>query len=207
MRNTPPPDREEHLFESLITGLMDKGFGFCDQFLEPDILTGLRTNLLNHFQKGEMRPAGVGRNFDFQKNAAIRGDVIRWLDPESGNRFEKAFLTQVGRFISHLNATCYTGINGCEFHYAYYVAGSFYKRHIDRFKSDKGRLFSFVMYLNDAWEETDGGQLSLYLNQGEVSLLPTQGRVVFFRSDQTEHKVYPSPSRARLSIAGWLKKT
>lgn len=193
-------------FETMITGLIDRGFGCCDGFLEPSAVQGLKGNLLGLFKRGEMRPAGVGKNFDYQQNATIRGDVIRWIDPETTNLFEKAFLEQVDQFIRYLNASCYTGINDCEFHYAYYDVGSFYKRHLDRFRSDKGRQFSFVLYLNEGWEARDGGQLSLYLPEGSVSITPEENRVVFFRSDQTEHEVQLSTTRPRLSIAGWLKK-
>ena len=193
-------------FEVLIDGLINRGVGSCDFFFEPETVRGLRANLLRHFCKGEMRPAGVGKNFDYTKNAAIRGDLIRWLDKLSSDPFESLFLNKVQQFISHMNSTCYTGINDFEFHYALYETGSFYKRHLDQFKSDKGRLFSFVLYLNEDWVESDGGSISLYLEEGEMTLLPIEGRVVFFKSDQTEHEVHPSMNRPRLSIAGWLKR-
>jgi len=194
-------------FETLITGLMEREFGCCDSFLEPHDIRGLRENLLGLFTRGAMHPAGVGKNFDYRKNADIRGDVIHWITPETDNTFEKIFLERVRRFIRHLNASCYTGIDDFEFHYAYYDAGSFYKRHLDRFRSDKGRQFSFVLYLNEGWKKEDNGLLSLYLPEGEVSIAPVENRVVFFRSDRTEHEVYPSATRPRLSIAGWLKKS
>ena len=193
-------------YETLINGLIDKGFGCCDAFLSTPTLRGLRNNLLHYHRGGKMHPAGVGKNFDYQKNATIRGDVIRWIDRESEDPHEQAFLGAVNEFISHLNATCYTGISGYEFHYAFYEAGSFYKRHLDRFKNDRGRQFSFVLYLNDNWQEQSNGRLSLYLENEEASVYPLEGRVVFFRSDQTEHEVHPSSDRPRLSIAGWLKK-
>ena len=193
-------------FETLIEGLINRGFGSCDAFMDTPVLAGLRANLLRFHAAGEMRPAGVGKNFDYRKNAQIRGDVIRWIDSRTSDGFETEFLERVEAFVSHLNATCYTGINAYEFHYAYYETGSFYKRHLDRFRSDKGRMFSFVMYLNEDWQAPSNGRISLYLEEEEVSLLPLEGRVVFFRSDSTEHEVHPSPDRPRLSIAGWLKR-
>lgn len=201
------PQTEETQFETLIQGLLEQGFGSCDGFLPDESLAGLRENLLRHYTSGGMKPAGVGKNFDYVRNTEIRGDVIRWMDLETNDTWERHFLDKVGQFIAYLNATCYTGINGYEFHYAYYDRGSFYKRHLDRFKSDKGRMFSFVMYLNEDWAESSNGKLSLYLDgEKEATLYPVAGRVVFFRSDQTEHEVHPSTDRPRLSIAGWLKK-
>lgn len=193
-------------FETLIEGLIHHGYGSCDAFVDASTFAGLRANLLRFHAAGQMRPAGVGKNFDYQKNAEIRGDVIRWIDTQPTDLFEKAFLDKVNSFIGYLNASCYTGINELEFHYAYYDIGSFYKRHLDQFRSDKGRVFSFVMYLNEDWKEASNGRISLYLEKEEVSLLPVEGRVVFFRSDKTEHEVHPSADRPRLSIAGWLKR-
>ena len=197
---------DEQQFEELISGLNDREYGICDNFLDRDTLSGLREKLLHHHALGEMQPAGVGKKFDYVKNTEVRGDVIRWLDPKSDNRHERAFLFKLERFIHYLNVTCYTGIKNYEFHYAYYEAGSFYKRHIDRFRSDRGREFSLILYLNSDWSPEYGGKLTLYLEDEELSIAPLEGRVVFFRSDRTEHEVHPSIGRPRLSIAGWLKR-
>ena len=196
----------EQTFEVLISGLIDREFGVCDSFLGEKIIEGLRENLLNYHQADLMHPAGIGRNFDYIKNAKVRGDVIHWIDNQSQDPFERVFLDTVNAFIAYLNRTCYTGITDYEFHYAYYEEGSFYKRHLDQFKSNKGRQFSFVLYLNKDWQESSGGNLSLYLGEEEYTLYPIGDRVVFFRSDQTEHEVHPAHDRPRLSIAGWLKK-
>lgn len=198
--------KEQPQFEALINGLIEKEFGCADDFFPPDTLTDLRNSLLEHHGAGGMYPAGVGKNFDYVKNAAIRGDLIRWIDPGTEVPCERVFLSRVAQFTDYLNASCYTGITDVEFHYAYYEAGSFYKRHLDRFRHDKGRQFSFVLYLNDDWKEEHGGRLSIYLGSEEFSVYPLQGRVVFFRSDKTEHEVHPSHERPRLSIAGWLKR-
>lgn len=204
IENTLSVDQQQ--YEQLINGLSDQQYGRCDSFFDQATLDGLRANLFRYFSKGEMMPAGVGKKFDYQKNAQIRGDLIKWIETSSENPFERIFLDKIERFIEYLNATCYTGINAFEFHYALYDVGSFYKRHLDQFKSDKGRLFSLVMYLNEDWTEGDGGRLSLYIGEEEVSIFPVEGRAVFFKSDETEHEVHPSQKRPRISIAGWLKK-
>jgi len=196
----------EAQFEKLITGLIDQNYGICDGFLSADLLTGLRTNLLALHRDGAMHPAGIGRHFDFQKNLEVRGDVIRWIEDESTNPYEQELMNKVKLFIQYLNETCYTQINKMEFHYAFYDVGSFYKRHLDQFKSHRGRKFSLVIYLNDDWDEVDGGNLRLYLDGDKVEdVYPVGGRAVFFKSDELEHEVMPAPHRSRLSIAGWLK--
>jgi SM-20-related protein len=197
---------EEEQFETLIEGIVSRKFGVCDDFLDPVLVEGLRNNLLSSKEAGGMHPAGVGKNFDYQKNTLIRGDVIRWIEPSSADIHEQLFLEKVAHFIAYLNSTCYTNINAFEFHYAYYEQSSFYKRHLDQFHQDRGRKFSLVVYLNENWLRTDGGKLSLYLEgEKEIEVLPISGRAVCFKSDELEHEVHPSLSRPRLSIAGWLK--
>jgi SM-20-related protein len=198
--------QEEEQFESLIQGLIEQGFGQCDPFLEASVIAGLRGQLLLHKEAGTMHSARIGRKFDLQKNTLIRGDVIQWMDRGSTHPLERMFLDKIDRFIAYLNRTCYTAITDYEFHYAYYERNSFYKRHLDQFRSDRGRKFSLVLYLNDNWQTSDGGQLSIYLpGNEERKIEPVGGRLVFFRSDQIEHEVKPSFSRFRLSLAGWLK--
>lgn len=203
---------EEHLlareerFEPLISGMIEQGFGSLDSFISGEIVSGLRVNLIRARDAGIMNPAGIGRKFDYQKNTLVRGDEILWLEKGSKDPFEQAFFEQVEAFIQYLNRSCYTGINDYEFHYAYYEPGSFYKRHLDQFKSNRSRKFSLVTYLNQDWKAEDGGRLSLYFDDGEKEILPIGGRSVFFKSDEIEHEVHIAPNRYRLSIAGWLKQ-
>lgn len=194
-------------YEKMITELIDRNFGIANDFISEKTLDGLRHNLLTFYENGEMHVAGVGRKFDFQKNTTIRGDVIRWIEKDTQDPFERQFLNEVEGFVDYLNETCYTGINDYEFHYAFYDVNSFYKRHRDQFKSDRGRKYSLVTYLNDNWQLEDHGYLSLYLDPLHAKIFPKGGRAVFFKSDMVDHEVHPSPNRPRLSIAGWLKKS
>ena len=205
MAEAPISAAETQEFEALIDGLTADGFGLSDQFLSPEILAGLRAQLLDHHAGGGMSPAGIGQQQDFQRDATVRRDVIRWIEEDSRQPEEAWLNAKLDRFMAYLNRTCFTGLREREFHYAYYGPGSFYKRHIDQFRGDRGRKFSLVIYLNEAWTPTDGGQIALYLPEGPREVFPLGGRAVFFRSDELEHEVKASPERFRLSIAGWLK--
>ena len=192
-------------FEQLIQGIMDRKYGTLEGFLPRDLVAQLRGNLQRHFEEGRMKPAGVGKNFTYQKSLKVRGDVIRWLEEGTEDPAEQTFFQTVQAFVDYLNATCYTGINAFEFHYALYGEGSFYKRHLDQFHQDHGRKYSFLVYLNDNWQVEDGGQLVLYLENEAVTIQPEGGRAVFFKADEVEHEVLPA-HRTRMSIAGWLKR-
>ena len=106
-------------------------------------------------------------------------------------------------FVQHLNRYYYTGIRSFEFHYARYDVGSFYKKHIDQFRTDSGRKFSMITYLNDDWRDHDGGELVLY-QQEEKKVIPQGGSTVIFKADELPHEVLPA-KRVRRSITGWLK--
>ena len=204
MKDNHSQASQDLLFEGLIEGLLQDEVGHQTHFISDELVEQLRNQLLLNFDNGEMHPAGIGNKFVHQKNADVRGDVIKWLDNDSQLEAEKEFLKIVQSFVDYLNRTCYTGINDFEFHYALYDVGSFYKPHIDQFKSDSGRKYSFVLYLNDNWKEEEGGQFVAHLENTRIQIFPEGGTVCFFASDQVEHEVQLA-HRKRMSIAGWLK--
>ncbi|SFU12874.1 SM-20-related protein [Algoriphagus locisalis] len=197
-------DRKQ--FEELIQGLIDNKYGCSNDFLLPSTVIGLRDTIQHLAESGKMKRAGVGNATITKQDHAIRGDKINWIQESSINPFEIIYLKKVGKFIDHLNKTCFTSIKSFESHYSNYEKMSFYKRHIDQFKSEKGRKFSIIVYLNQDWQDEDGGQLSLYPESGETqNISPIGGRIVFFRSDEMEHEVQPSHTKERKSIAAWFK--
>jgi len=116
------------------------------------------------------------------------------------------YLKKIEKFIAYLNKTCFTSIKSFESHYANYEKRRFYKRHLDQFKNEKGRKYSIVLYLNQNWKPDDGGMLSLYPNdEGIKNISPLGGRIVLLRSDEMEQEVHASFTRARVSVACWLK--
>lgn len=197
---------EQDQFEKLIQGLIDDDYGCCNDFILASTVAGLSTEITSLSELGSMNPSGVGNKLDFQKNKEIRGDKINWIEEKSSNQFEMIYLKKIGKFINYLNRTCFTSITNFESHYSTYETKSFYKRHLDQFKNEKGRKYSIVLYLNKDWKEEDDGVLSLYpKNAEQVNISPVGGRMVFFRSDEMEHEVHASFTRERRSIAGWLK--
>ena len=197
---------EQDQFEELIQGLIENGYGCCDDFILSSTIKGLSNNIQYLTDTGVMKASGIGNKIDFHKDKTFRGDKINWIGDESSNEFEVIYLNKIARFVTHLNRTCFTAIKSFESHYASYEQNSFYKRHLDQFKNQKGRKFSIVLYLNHDWKEEDGGMLSLYPKDlEEVGIAPLGGRMVLFRSDELEHEVHASFTRERRSIAAWLK--
>jgi SM-20-related protein len=196
----------QKIFETLIeTYLVDK-VGISEHFLSETLSGQLKANLLNLFAKNELVTAGTGNENTILKDIAIRSDKIYWLDKSHDDPHENAFFALMDDFVLYLNKTCYTGITDYEFHYAMYEKGSFYKRHLDRFRNDDRRLFSMITYLNADWQEGDGGELSIFHDDGQTqNISPKNGKSVFFKSDELEHEVLKTMV-PRMSITGWLRR-
>ncbi len=193
----------EQVFDELIDRYVASGVGVVDSLFPQDLVAGLREHLFSLHFNGELVQAGIGSNDGKSYDLQIRRDKIYWVDPTSENQYEKEFFRILNSFIAHLNRTCYTGLNDFEFHYAVYEPGSFYKKHIDQFRYNNARKFSFITYLNEGWVEEDGGSLVIYGNDID-KVLPVGGRSVFFKSSELEHEV-ETANRMRMSLTGWFK--
>ena len=191
-------------FEVLIDSYMENKVGIAEHFLTPPLAADLKSNLIALFEGQHFHAAGIGNDQVQSYDQLIRKDQIYWLDRSHKDAHENAFFDQMDLFVQLLNETCYTGITGYEFHYARYDVGSFYKKHLDQFKGNKSRAFSMIMYLNDDWQPADGGELSIHHQDHVQTIAPTNGKCVFFKSDELVHEVLCTHA-VRMSITGWLK--
>ena len=195
----------DNQFDLLIDTYLENNVGIDTGFLSERLSNGLRQNIEQLQKDDRMQAAGIGNNLVKDAGQKMRSDKIYWMDKSHDNIFEQEFLQLAADFIERLNSTCYTGINACEFHYAVYEEGSFYKRHKDQFANDSNRKYSLINYLNTNWLEEDGGQLLVYQNEEVQKILPHSQTAVFFKSDEMEHEVTKT-HRSRMSITGWLKR-
>jgi len=191
------------VFDSIADGLSEHGYAVIDQFLsQKEVDDILKTN---HFTNGarQFRKAGIGKQGDLQINEAIRGDYIQWVDKDTADAAVKVYLDRLSDLVRFLNQSLFLSLKDFEIHMTIYPVGSYYKRHLDQFKKDDHRKLSVICYLNENWREEHGGQLQMYLPDGEKNFLPLAGRLVCFRSDEIEHEVLPA-TRERLSLTGWI---
>ena len=192
-------------FDTIIDSYLQHQVGIDELFLTQTLAEGMQQHIRQLEKDNSFVNAGIGNRAALQYQDQTRGDRIYWLDKSHENPFELEFLSRIDDFIFYLNSTCYTGINYCEFHYALYDSGSFYKRHIDQFRDDPNRKFSLISYLNEDWLEEDGGQLLVYGEDEVSSISPASRKAVFFKSDEMEHEVVAT-NRKRMSVTGWLKQ-
>lgn len=191
------------VYDAIADGLAENGYAVADQFLSQSEVKALLRG--TEFQQGvgRFRKAGIGKQQQHQVNEAIRGDYIQWVDKNSAAPELALYLDRVRDLMHRLNETLFLSLKDFEMHMTIYPAGSFYKRHLDQFKKNDHRKLSIICYLNEAWEESHGGQLRIYIPARPTDILPTAGKLVCFRSDQLEHEVLPA-TRERLSLTGWI---
>ena len=141
-------------FNDIVEDFISNKIGISANFLSIDLAKKLKGNLNDLLNHQKLKNAGIGNLVDFQNDKLIRNDSIYWLDRSHNNKFENEFLDLIDTFVTFLNETCYTGITSYEFHYALFPIGSFYRKHIDQFKSDDSRQFSMIFYLNADWKDS-----------------------------------------------------
>jgi SM-20-related protein len=194
----------QNTFNDLINSFIETRVGIAENFLTKTLAFNLSENLKTLYDENQFHSAGIGNGSIVDHNKLIRSDMIYWLDRKHNNEYENSFFDIIDAFVLHLNTTCYAGITGYEFHYALYEKGSFYKKHIDQFRNNESRQYSLIIYLNEDWQEIDGGELCIHHNDHLQRISPNNGKSVFFKSSELEHEVLLT-TKPRLSITGWLK--
>lgn len=194
---------EEALIAKIAFDLQEKGISIQQNAIPEALVSQLRTQ----FEQGEMTEgfltsAGIGRKQQFQQNRQIRQDSIRWI--EGSSEVEIRWLDLMERLRITLNRQLFLGLSSFESHYAKYKAGELYHRHFDAFSGKSNRKFSFILYLNQNWQKSDGGELVVETENNHIlKVLPEAGTIVCFLSEEFPHQVLP-PFKDRLSIAGWF---
>lgn len=194
----------EQIFNQLIDSFIENKVGIAEHFLNEDLAAHLKNNLTQLYTENLLLSAGTGNDALVVHDKLFRSDRIYWLDRKHNNQHENDFFDLMDRFVSHLNSTCYTGITGYEFHYTLYEKGSFYKKHLDQFRSNGSRQYSMIMYLNTDWKINDGGELCIHHLNNLQNISPLNGKSVFFKSSELAHEVLIT-NKPRMSITGWLK--
>jgi SM-20-related protein len=191
----------ESVFDRIADDLASQGYAIADQFMSQNEVRDVLS--LTEFNN-KLKKAGIGK--EHQVNEAIRGDYIHWLDKNTAPQEVLVYFNRVDQLMSYLNRALFLSLKDYEIHMTVYPVGAYYKRHLDQFRKDDHRKLSIICYLNEDWQESDGGQLRIYLPDGSIDVLPLAGRLVCFRSDQLEHEVLPA-KRERKSLTGWILDT
>jgi len=183
------------------------GWSVRPEFLDCGRTTALAREVRDLSESDALRPARIGRGGEQGVRAETRGDRIRWLDESHCTATQQSVLSELERLRLAINRRLFLGLFEYEGHFTAYPRGAFYRRHLDQFRDAPQRVVSCVLYLNEDWRDTDGGQLRLYLDAADDShtdILPRGGTLVTFLSDRFYHEVLPA-TRERLSLTGWFR--
>jgi SM-20-related protein len=190
--------------QRLVEALAGPGWGVEPAFADRELVQGLLADVARRDAGGEFRAAAVGAGANRAVRPQVRGDRICWLlRPESAT--ERRILERLELLRTDLNRTLLLGLVDFECHYASYGPGAHYTRHLDRSPQGAERVVSVVLYLNDEWQEPDGGELVIAAEDGEVVVAPRGGTLVAFLSQRLEHEVR-AVRRTRLSLSGWFRR-
>jgi len=212
-----------------IRGLMERGYGYQDEFMGGTLVD-------NVFKELELLEFdGKFTDVQQQKLIGIRTDKICWFTPDDVDREKQPGLSAVfKKLISipfELNKKCNLCLQGsASFQLACYPKGGHYNQHVDSGYDNlnNGRKISAVYYANPSWSESDGGCLRVFkrqLNPYEIEKMKKDGvevpeqkkmetevledvvpygdRLVLFRSRDMPHEVRPT-KRKRFAISMWV---
>ncbi len=194
--------------DSQLEELAQLGYTVIDDFLPPASIDALRQQAIGLREAGIMHHASIGKDAANKIISEVRGDSIYWLD-EGGSSEEQAdYLATMQSLQENLNRQFFLGLFEFECHFAVYDPGAIYQKHLDQFKGQQERQITAVLYLNDNWQQDDGGELRLYLDESEnaafIDIAPLGGRLALFLSGRFYHEVLPA-QRTRISLTGWFR--
>lgn len=162
------------------------------------------------FQDGQLS-GGKSASDDEQKfiEKRIRGDQITWLE---GNEKHVPNIVKLIEFVDSLVISCLGLPDGLSRYHiegrakamvaCYPGNGTGYIRHVDNPDGD-GRCLTVIYYLNQGWDEDNGGKLRIYREDGNIDVEPVLNRLLLFWSDgRNPHEVLPAYC-TRYAITIW----
>ncbi len=184
--------------------------GWCvrPDFLPAPLVEALARECRLRHATGGFHSAGMGSGAA-RVVSESRGDQVLWLEAHDPHPAVADYQGQMEALRLSVNRELFMGLRDLEAHFALYPPGARYLRHLDRFRDDDRRALTAIVYLNDAWEAADGGQLRFWPDaEGTgpaLEFFPLGGTLVTFLSDRFWHEVLPA-RRERLALTGWFRR-
>jgi SM-20-related protein len=192
-----------HEFDAATSALAADGWCVLPGFMSTAQTRALTNECAAMHDARQLTPARVGADRD---RTLLRGDSTHWFESDALSAPQQAFADRIDMLRIELSRSLMLGLVDSESHYAVYQPGAGYARHLDQLRDNNARVVSAVFYLNDAWQESEGGALRLHLaDRSHRDIYPHAGTLLLFLSAQFEHEVLPA-TRNRMSIACWMRQ-
>ena len=191
----------QKLYSKITDALVNDGYIIIENALDEKLFPKLK-----NFAKNEkdFKHAGISGSNELHLDYNRRRDKICWLEEDGSAQSD--FLEFANGLREHLNKELYLGLSYYESHFAIYDKGDFYETHLDCFKNFKNRIVTTVYFLNEDWNDDDGGALIIYDEDNNylTRVNPDANTLVVFMSEKFPHEVLAT-NKKRFSIAGWIR--
>ena len=145
--------------------LANSGWCVIPDYYETALIHDLNQDLSAYRTADALSPAGIGRGGDFKIDDTVRNDKTHWLTRET--EAQTRFLDIMESLRSAMNRRLFLGLFEFEAHFALYEPGGFYQKHKDSFTGAANRILTTVTYLNENWQDEDGGYLIIHAPETE----------------------------------------
>ncbi|MEX5790754.1 2OG-Fe(II) oxygenase [Providencia hangzhouensis] len=185
--------------DKLIDSLSSQGWYVWDDFMSLQHIQTIKNSIPDTLQD-----ARIGRGDTLQGNKSIRADQTVWLEPEMGEPIVN-YLDKMEQVRQELNCQLYLGLRDFETHFCRYPNGGFYKKHLDNPRGQGRRKVTTVLYMNEAWQAGDGGELVVYDKENNqlFELEPLAGRMIFLCLKSFHMKCYRLNKKEKVLLAGF----
>ena len=197
------------MIDLVIGRLAETGWCALSGFLPADLVRRLAGEAQALYRSGQLHPAATGQGEMREVRSGLRDDAIAWLDENPASAAQQEYHARMEELRLAANRELQLGLFDLETHFARYPAGARYRKHLDVFQQDSRRTLSVICYLNENWQQDEGGQLRIYLDETDdgrhADILPKGGTLACFLSHRFPHEVLPA-THERLSLTGWLRR-
>jgi SM-20-related protein len=191
------------LSEEALDAFAHNGFVIVKDFLEVNVAKALLQDVKIHQEAEAFKQAGIGNASKLSIQETYRSDQIKWIEKTGNAAATQHYVDCLSALQEQCKQAFYLPLKDFECMFAIYPEGAFYKKHTDRFAQQAHRLISVVLYLNENWQESDGGELMLYTEEKIQTIQPKFNTLVCFKSELW-HEVLPC-TKERYSVTAWLK--